>query len=643
MATFSLSPSVEVIETDLSVVVAAVSTSIGGFSGVFRWGPVNEATVIDNENTLKSIFGEPDTDTARDFQTACSFLAYSQNLRVVRVAGEDAKNAACTKDGAVIAEQPYVENDIDLESKVAGFENLAFIAKYPGALGNSIGVSISDSETFGTWKYRDVFGSAVNVNKTGSLVAQSDEVTLQSTSLLEVGMYVSGVGIAETARIKSIDAAANKVVLTEAATASGTDTNITFTKYTGAPETSGEVGKKGGSNDELHIVVYDANGEWTGTKGTILERFVGVSKASDALDYSGATNYYVDVLNRQSSYVSFAGTHIVDGWGVKGANVTFPSMTEQFNVALTGGVDANAEASVSVSKRIEGYNQYKRADSIDISLLIVAGLTDTEDQILLTQHCIQNIAESRKDCIVLCSPPMEAVVGNTNKELQSILTFRGLVGSSSYAAMDSGWKYMYNRYADNYVWVPLCADVAGLCAYTDKVADTWYSPAGYNRGFIKNSTKLAYNPGSQAERDSLYVNGINPVTSQINEGTVLFGDKTLQVKSSAFDRINVRRLFIVLEKSISTSAKYSLFEFNDAFTRNSFVNMVEPYLRDVQGRRGLTDFKVVCDETNNTAEVIDKNGFVADIYLKPARSINFIQLNFVAVSTGVEFSEVVLS
>ena len=641
MATFSLSPSVEVIETDLSVVVAAVSTSIGGFSGSFRWGPVNEATVIDNENTLKSIFGEPDTDTARDFQTACSFLAYSNNLRVVRVAGENAKNAAAIKTG-VIQEQPYVENDLDLEAKVSAFKDLTFIAKYPGALGNSIGISMADSATFGNWKYRDIFGSAVNVNKTGATVDQSAELTLNSTSLLEVGMYVSGIGIGDNARVQSIGAD-NKVTLTVPCTASGADVNITFTKYSGAPENSGEVEKKGGTNDELHIVIYDANGEWTGTKGTVLERYVGVSKASDALDYSGATNYYVDVLNRQSSYLSFAGTHIVDGWGVKASGTDFPSMEQQFDVVLSGGVDANAEADISVAKRIEGYNQYKRSDSIDISLLIVAGLTSTEDQVLLTKHCIQNIAETRKDCIVLCSPPMEAVVGNTNNELQSVLTFRGLIGSSSYAAMDSGWKYMYNRYADNYVWVPLAGDVAGLCAYTDKVADTWYSPAGYNRGFIKNSTKLAYNPGSQAERDSLYVNGINPVTSQINEGTVLFGDKTLQTKASAFDRINVRRLFIVLEKSIATSAKYSLFEFNDAFTRNSFVNMVEPYLRDVQGRRGLTDFKVVCDDTNNTAEVIDKNGFVADIYLKPARSINFIQLNFVAVSTGVEFSEVVLS
>lgn len=645
MATFSLSPSVDVIETDLSVVVAAVSTSIAGFAGTFRWGPVNEPTVIDNENTLKQIFGEPDTDTVRDFQTACSFLAYSNNMRVVRVAGDEAKNSACTTDGSTIdvANQPYAENSVDYETKVSTWSpsKIGFVAKYPGQLGDSIGISIADNATFGKWKYRDIFGSAVNLNKTASLVQDSPKITIDNTSLLEVGMYVEGLGIPEGSRIITVDST-TEVTLDGNATSTSADVNVTFTKYTNSPETSAEVEAKGGSNDELHIVVYDALGSWTGTKGTVLERYTA-SKASDALDYSGATNYYAEVLNRQSSYVNFGGTHIVEGWGALASNNTFPSMATQFDAVLTGGVDANAEADVSVSKRIEGYNQYQRADSIDISLLIVGGLSSMEDQVTLTKHCIQNICETRKDCIALCSPPMEAVVGNTNKELSSILSFRGLVGSSSYAAMDSGWKYMYNRYADNYVWVPLCADVAGLCAYTDSVADPWYSPAGYNRGFIKNSTKLAYNPGSSAERDSLYVNGINPITSQINEGTVLFGDKTLQVKSSAFDRINVRRLFIILEKSIATSAKYSLFEFNDEFTRNAFVNMVEPYLRDVQGRRGLTDFKVVCDDTNNTAEVIDKNGFIADIYLKPARSINFIQLNFVAVSTGVEFSEVVVS
>lgn len=640
MATFTLSPSVEVIEKDLSVVVPAVSTSIGAMAGTFRWGPINEPVVIDNENTLKSIFGEPDEDCVRDFLTATSFLGYSNNLRVVRVSGMNAKNAATTSEQIDnITNQPYFENDVDYSVKVDGWKNdkLAFVAKYPGVLGNSIRVSMADAETFAQWEYRDIFGSAVTIDKTATGSADDDAtITMDNTNLLEVGMIVTGVGVQEGTKIKSITNSTT-IELTTNLQVTGGMLALSFTKYTGAPGTSGEVAAKGGSNDELHIVIVDELGHWTGTKGTILERFLNVSKAKDALTYNGQTNYYAEVLNRQSSYVSFGGTHLEANWGGNG-NTAFTGMSKQFNKALTGGVDDNKN--ISVAQRIKGYRNYERSDSIDISLLIVSGLNKQEDQLLLTKDCI-SICEKRKDCIALCSPPMDAVVGNTNKELQSILTFRGLLGSTSYAVMDSGWKYVYNKYADNYVWVPLSADIAGLCAYTDKVADAWYSPAGYNRGFIKNGIKLAFNPGSQAERDSLYVNGINPVTSQIGEGIVLFGDKTLQVKSSAFDRINVRRLFIILEKSIATAAKYAMFEFNDEFTRNNFVNMIEPYLRNVKGRRGLTDYKVVCDETNNTAEVIDKNGFIADIYLKPARSINFIQLNFVAVSTGVEFTEAI--
>lgn len=639
MATFTLSPSVEVIEKDLSVVVPAVSTSIGAMAGTFRWGPINEPVVIDNENTLKSIFGEPDEDCARDFLTATSFLGYSNNLRVVRVSGTNAKNAATTtEDIDNITNQPFFENDVDYSVKLDSWKDqkIAFVAKYAGALGNSIRVSIADVESFAQWEYRDVFGSAVTIDKTATGSNEENAtIVVDNTDLLEVGMIVTGVGVEDGTKIKSITNATSLELTTNLKV--DTTLALTFTKYTGAPGTSGEVAAKGGKNDELHIVVVDELGYWTGTKGTILERFLNVSKAKDVLTYNGQTNYYAEVLNRQSSYVSFGGAHLETNWGGNG-NTDFALMQKQFNKPLKGGTDDNKD--ISVAQRIKGYRNYERSDSIDISLLIVSGLNKQDDQILLTKDCI-SICEKRKDCIALCSPPMDAVVGNTNKELQSILTFRGLLGSSSYAVMDSGWKYVYNRYADNYVWVPLCADIAGLCAYTDKVADAWYSPAGYNRGFIKNGIKLAFNPGSQAERDSLYVNGINPVTSQIGEGIVLFGDKTLQVKSSAFDRINVRRLFIILEKSIATSAKYAMFEFNDEFTRNNFVNMIEPYLRNVKGRRGLTDYKVVCDETNNTAEVIDKNGFVADIYLKPARSINFIQLNFVAVATGVEFTEAI--
>lgn len=636
MAIFSLSPSVEVKETDLTLIVPAVSNSIGAFSGVFRWGPVNEPIIIDSEKTLTSIFGEPDQETATDFLTAASFLAYSNNLRVVRVVGTNARNAYVGG-----SEAPVIENMVDYDKKVPNLSDTKFIAKYPGDLGNSIKISFADSATFENWEYRHLFGSSVIQNKVGNTTNNTDIVTFtapETTANLSVGMKVTGVGIPEGTKIQSI-LSTDQIKLTNKATADGTNVSLSFISYTGVPGTSSFAKSKGGNNDELHLVVVDEKGLWTGEPGTVLERYVGLSKAFDCKDFSGVSSYYVNVLNRNSKYIWFGGTHEVTGWGSDSSS-SFASLTSPVSYVLSGGVSDNSSG-VTLGKRIFGYSQFKRSDSIDISLLIVPGLETEEDQVTLSNYIIDNIVSIRKDCIAFISPPKNAVVGNNGNELQSILNFRSKLNSSSYAVLDSGWKLMYDRYNDHMRWVPLSADIAGLCAFTDNVADPWYSPAGYNRGFIKNVIKLSYNPGSKAEKDTLFMNGINPVISQIGEGVVLYGDKTLQSKPSAFDRINVRRLFIVLEKAIATAAKYQLFEFNDSFTRARFVGMVEPYLRDVQGRRGITSFKVVCDTTNNTPEIIDSNGFVADIYIKPARSINFIQLNFIATPTGVSFEEIV--
>lgn len=635
MAIFSLSPSVEIREIDLTLIVPAVATSIGAFAGVFKWGPVNEATIVDSEKTLVSIFGEPDADTATDFLTAASFLAYSNNLRLVRVVGDSAVNAY---NGGSTA--PVIENSVDYESKVTNLTGVKFVAKYPGALGNSIRVSFADSATFESWAYRSLFGSSVTLNKTAGTTDASAIVTFtapQSTANLVVGMSVTGVGIPLGAKILTVDSA-TQITLTANATATAASVALTFTSYTGVPGTSSYVASKGGSKDELHLVVIDELGLWTGTAGTVLERYVGLSKAFNAKDFAGAASYYADVLNRNSKYVWFGGTHEVVGWGGD-ASSNFSTLSAPVSVALTGGVSDNVTG-VTVGKRMAGYEVFSKAESIDVSLVIVAGLDGQDDQQVLSSYVIENVVNVRKDCIALISPPRNAVVNNKGNELQAILNFRNVLTSSSYAVLDSGWKLMYDRYNDQMRWVPLAGDIAGLCAFTDNVADPWYSPAGLNRGFIKNVIKLAYNPGAKAERDTLYVNGVNPVTSQVGEGVILFGDKTLQAKPSAFDRINVRRLFIVLEKAIATAAKYQMFEFNDTFTRGRFVGMVEPFLRDVQGRRGVTGFKVVCDTTNNTPEIIDTNGFIADIYIKPARSINFIQLNFVATPTGVAFDEI---
>ena len=304
-------------------------------------------------------------------------------------------------------------------------------------------------------------------------------------------------------------------------------------------------------------------------------------------------------------------------------------------VSLSGGSDGNTPTNAQI---IDGYEKFESAEDVDVSLIMAGDSNAT-----IITHIINNICETRLDCVVTLSPENGDVVNNSafiGAEQEDIITFRNTLPSSSYAIMDSGFKFQYDKYSDVYRYVPLNGDTAGLMARTDNVRDPWYSPAGFNRGNVKNVTKLSYNP-RKADRDQLYKSGVNPVVTFPGQGTVLFGDKTLLAKPSAFDRINVRRLFIVLEKAISTAAKFTLFEFNDAFTRAQFRNLVEPFLRDVQGRRGIFDFRVVCDETNNTPEIIDRNEFVGDIYIKPARSINFIQLNFIAVRTGVEFEEVV--
>ena len=552
---FQLSPGVLVVEKDLTNVVPAVATSIGGFVGEFQWGPVLEPVTISSEIELVKTFGKPNDTTATSFFSAANFLSYSNNLKVVRVVGTAARNAVSS--GTAVA----INNEEAWEASYASGQASVgeFAAKYPGALGNSLKVSMADSATFTGWAYEDEFDAA------------------PSTSA-----YVSGLS---------------------------------------------------GADDELHIIVVDEDGLISGTAGTILEKFANVSKAADAKTSEGAANYYVEVLSG-SRYIWWMDhtTSVEAGdtaWGSNAAGTTFKTMSTVVTRSLTGGVDA----SPSTGNVQTGYDEFANAELIDVNLLVMGphGATVANDAIA--------IAEDRKDCMVFVSPELADVYNNAGDEADDIVSFRATLTSSSYAVLDSGWKYQYDKYADKYRWIPLNADIAGLCARTDTIADPWFSPGGLNRGQIRNVVKLAYSP-DKTDRDTLYKSGVNPVVSFPGEGTVLFGDKTLLGKPSAFDRINVRRLFIVLEKAIATAGKYQLFEFNDAFTRAQFRNLVEPFLRDIRGRRGIYDFRVVCDETNNTSEVIDRNEFVADIYIKPARSINFMQLNFIATRTGVSFEEV---
>ena len=406
-------------------------------------------------------------------------------------------------------------------------------------------------------------------------------------------------------------------------------------QFDAAPNTSQYASDVSGLHDEMHMIVIDSTGVWTGTANTVLEKFPYVSKAVDAKRADGTSAYYRDVINSTSKYIVW-GDHTANvapssNWGSAARAVTFANLTANLTVTLAGGVSADAPSDGNITSAL---SVFANDELYDISLLPLGAASAT-----VVNYAISSVAEVRKDVIVFASPELTDVANNIGDEATDVVAFRDSLTSSSYAVLDSGWKYQYDRYNDVYRYVPLNGDTAGTVVRTDFTADPWFSPAGFNRGQIKNVIKLAYSP-SKTDRDTLYKKGVNPVVSFPGQGTVLFGDKTLLAKPSAFDRINVRRLFIVLEKSIATAAKFQLFEFNDGFTRAQFRNLIEPFLREVQGRRGITDFKVVCDESNNTGEVIDRNEFVADIFVKPARAINFIQLNFIATRSGISFEEV---
>jgi hypothetical protein len=418
-------------------------------------------------------------------------------------------------------------------------------------------------------------------------------------------------------------------------TATQTGTAWQLSNVEGAPGTSAGAAAVGGSNDEIHIWVYDVNGSITGTAGTVLETWTYLSQASDVKSSDGTSLYYKDVINSGSNWV-FIGNHaaaLTDA-GDSAVSNAFTTVATFF-IALTGGIDANT---LTVGETTTALAYFADAETIDVNLVFQSNSSLSSGDTITLSNYITALTAARKDAVGFVSPERTATV-NAAAPATSVATWRTGCTSTSYGFADSSSLYVYDKYNDVYRWIAAAGSTAGLTANADLVADAWFSPAGFTRGNVRNVTKLAWNP-NQASRDALYKTGVNPIVTFPGQGTVLFGDKTLQSKPSAFDRINVRRLFIVLEKAVSTASKASLFEFNDEFTRAQFRNMVEPFLRDVKGRRGITDFKVVCDGTNNTGNIIDTNKFVADIYVKPARSINYITLNFIATRTGVEFSEI---
>lgn len=626
---FQLSPGVLVVEKDLTGIVPAVATSIGGYVGAFQWGPVDEITTLSNEGELVRTFGKPNDTVASSWFSAANFLSYANNLKVVRTVGTAAKNAVATGTALLIKNENVWEATYSNGSAAVG----QFAAKFPGELGNSLKVSVADFSAF----RRTLAGTATAT--TGSTAVTGVGTSFTTEVLVgEVLKNAAGTVIGTVATITDntnlVLVANAAVAVTGAAISSGPTTEWEHkAEFDSAPGTSAYVASLGGADDELHIVVIDEDGLWTGTAGTILEKFGFLSKAADAKKGDGSTAFYVEVL-RGSRYIHWMDHPAASNWGSNAQGTTFTA-TGADDFSLTGGVSDDAPSDAA---KIAGWDLFANAERVDVNLVF-----NGPSSLTVGKHIVENIAQTRMDCIAFVSPTLGAVYNNPGDEADDIIAERQDAGfnvNSSYGVMDTGWKYQYDKYNDKYRWVPLNADLAGLCARTDTIADPWFSPGGLNRGQIKNVVKLAFSP-DKTDRDSLYKAGVNPVVTFLGEGTVLFGDKTLLAKPSAFDRINVRRLFIVLEKAIATAGKYQLFEFNDAFTRAQFRNLVEPFLRDVKGRRGIYDFKVVCDETNNTGEVIDRNEFVADIYIKPARSINFMQLNFIATRTGVSFEEVV--
>jgi phage tail sheath protein FI len=650
---FQLSPGVNVSEIDLTTIVPSVSTSSAAFAGNFDWGPVDEVVTVSNELKLVEYFGKPSANNYEGWYTAANFLAYSNNLKVVRVANTGHRNAI-TNTSASVGNTLFIKNETDYNQNFANNGSYLerygeYAAKYAGSLGNSLAISICPNANAYSMNVATV---TANAFLSAAYYAGNTVLTLPGSA--NVGNYIKAgdlIALADGTVTTSYVAVSNISGTTITLESPGLDIAVSanssilrrwkyYSEFSDSPGTSTYASARAGSNDELHVVVYDAGGVITGTKNSIIEKYGFVSKGSDAKNSDGSTNYYKDVLNNRSRYIwhlqhpAIANTVANTGWGSPVSNQTFTEDTGYaYNSYLTFGTGSDF-ATVTDGELILGYDKFGNADEIDISLVLTGSASAT-----VTTSVI-SMVESRKDCVVFISPRKSDVVDNYGSELTKTIEFRNSLTSTSYGVMDSGWKYQYDKYNDTYRWVPLNGDIAGLAARTDRDRDPWFSPAGLNRGIIKNVIRLAWNP-DKASRDELYQKGINPVVTFPGEGTILYGDKTLLSRPSAFDRINVRRLFIVIEKAIARAARSSLFEFNDQFTRAQFVALIEPYLRDVQGRRGIFDFRVVCDETNNTPEIIDRNEFVGDIYIKPARSINFIQLNFVAVRTGVAFEEVV--
>ena len=666
---FQVSPGVEVKEVDLTNIVPAVSTTIGAVCGPFEKGPVSEITSISSEKQLVEVFGKPNANNFEYFFTAANFLQYSNSLRVVRT--ESAlKNASSGGSGILIRNTLHYQESFADGQGTHG----TWSARTAGIHANGIKIDICDKNNFSEMSNKQVNDASASAAEATITMDAFDAADFAVGEVIEfysdAGGTVFATGheaqkyeitavdtSAETITIRQLDDPAGSGLIADLADDSYVKRYWRFSDlFDTAPGTSEFATARGVLDDEIHIVVYDSSGRQTGFDNdvagerlnSVLETFAFVSKHPEATTPQGNSNYYPDVIYRDSKFVYWGDhpTAAIDAsgdWGQPLSSDLSVQGSSAFNKLSTGveNVDRSTLANgtddyaVTDGEQLTSYARFDDGEAVDVNLIMAAKATSTLATNLVT------IVEKRKDALVFISPERSDVVGvaDSNTQTTNVKNFFDLLPSTSFAVFDSGYKYQYDRFNDVYRYVPLNGDIAGVTAFTESVADAFFSPAGFTRGQIRGAVKLAYEPNKD-QRDTLYKARINPVNSFPGQGTVLFGDKTALAKPSAFDRINVRRLFIILEKAIATAAKFQLFEFNDEFTRAQFKNLVEPFLREIQGRRGITDFKVVADESNNTGEVIDRNEFVADIFVKPTRSINFITLNFVAVRTGVAFTEI---
>ena len=655
---FQVSPGVQVREIDVTNVVPAVSSSIGGYVGMFSWGPVDEVRTITSEKQLVSVFGEPKGDDTylketmkkEHFYSAANFLRYGNNLKVVRALGTGMLNATTGTAGLLVKNAThYYESNYHSGSAAASAGH--WTARCVGSLGNSLKVSVcASANAFSQGAASTISDSSIAVGNTTLDVA--------SGAAFVVGDIITFANHTDRYKISGISSNTITFALESDGT-SGLQTapvnssNIAreweyASSFTKAPGSSPDAVANSSSLDEIHVIVVDEDGSITGIVGEILEVFEGLSMASNGKDSEGSSNYYVDKIRFNSNYIFWTKHNSnmnESGNTFAAAGAAFDTHALPITESFTNGTEGS---NLTSGQKQAGYSTYLGdGETQDVDFLIAGPLNGDDgsnnDVSTLAEATTQAnqliaIADARKDCMAIISPRKQDCVNNATSSAD-IVSFAETLTSSSYATLDSSWCYQYDKYNDAYCYVPACSHTAGIMARTDMTRDAWFSPAGLNRGQFLGITKLSFNP-NQAERDALYKKRVNPVVTFPGNGTVLFGDKTLLSSASAFDRINVRRLFIVMEKAISTAAKFQLFEFNDAFTRAQFRATIEPFLRQVKGRRGVIDFQVVCDDTNNPQSVVDANQFQASIFVKPNRSINFITLNFVAARSGVEFEEV---